>query len=147
MPRFVASFFGSGLILRRITGSDAGSGTLAGALALGISLLLDPVWGRIVALGLAIILGAWSVGQVATNDEDPGWVVIDEVAGAFLATIGLNLAPALVAWVVFRAADIKKAWFPGVKAAEQLSGGIIADDLVAGVYGLAAGWVLQLLLA
>jgi phosphatidylglycerophosphatase A len=99
-----------------------------------------------VAVGLTIILGAWSVGQVATNDEDPGWVVIDEAAGTFLATIGLNLVPALVAWVVFRVADIMKGWFPGVKAAERLSGGIIADDLVAGVYGLTAGWILQLII-
>jgi phosphatidylglycerophosphatase A len=144
---FVASLFGSGWILRRLRGSDAGSGTLASAIAFGIALLVPPLWGRVTALGAAIALGAWAIGQVATNDEDPGWVVIDEAAGTFLATIGLSLIPALVALVVFRLADIKKRWFPGVAPAERISGGIIADDLVAGLYGLAAGWVLQLLIA
>lgn len=99
------------------------------------------------ALGAAIVLGAWAIGQVATNDEDPGWVVIDEAAGTFLTTIGLSLIPALVAVVVFRLADIMKRWFPGVAPAERISAGIMADDLVAGLYGLGAGWIVQLLLA
>jgi phosphatidylglycerophosphatase A len=50
--------------------------------------------------------------------------------------------PAVVALAVFRVADITKR-FPGVAQAERLSGatGIVADDLVAGLYGLAAGWL------
>lgn len=146
MAPFVASFFGSGWILRSLRGSDVGSGTLASVFALAIALLVPAVWGRVAALGAAIVLGVWAVGQVATNDEDPGWVVIDEAAGTFLATIGLSLIPALVAVVVFRLADIMKRWFPGVAPAERISGGIIADDLVAGLYGLAAGWLVQLVL-
>jgi phosphatidylglycerophosphatase A len=50
---------------------------------------------------------------------------------------------------VFRLADIFKRRFPGVAAAEaKLPGavGVLADDLVAGLYGLAAGWLLQGLL-
>jgi phosphatidylglycerophosphatase A len=147
VARFFASFFGSGLILRSIRGSDSGSGTVAAVAAFGIAMFLSPVWGRLIALGVCIILGAWAIGQVATSDEDPGWVVIDEAAGTFLATLGLALGPALVALAVFRLADIQKHWFPGVRAAERLTGGIIADDLVAGLYGLAAGWILQLIAA
>jgi phosphatidylglycerophosphatase A len=47
----------------------------------------------------------------------------------------------LVAVVVFRAADIFKTAFPGVSHAERIRGalGVSADDVVAGVYGLAAG--------
>ena len=57
-----------------------------------------------------------------------------------------NIPAAIVAFVVFRAADIFKRFFPGVLAAERVSGapGVTADDLVAGLYGLAAG---QLVLA
>ncbi len=60
-----------------------------------------------------------------------------------LATIGLGVPGALVAWVVFRVADIFKKAFPGVAAGERVGGalGITADDLVAGLYGLAAGWL------
>ncbi|MGZ8755006.1 MAG: phosphatidylglycerophosphatase A, partial [Acidimicrobiia bacterium] len=46
----------------------------------------------------------------------------------------------------FRVADISKR-FPGVAAAERLEGalGITADDLVAGLWALAAGWLVQAL--
>ncbi len=45
-----------------------------------------------------------------------------------------------MAWLVARAADITKLP-PGVGAAERLPGawGVMADDLVAGLYGLLMG--------
>jgi phosphatidylglycerophosphatase A len=144
MARLIASFFGSGLILGRVRGSHRGSGTVGGALALAVSLLVPPVYGRLAALGATIVLGIWSIQALKLGEDDPGWVVIDEAAGTFLATIGLGLPGALVGWVVFRTADIAKKAFPGVAAAERMSAGIMADDLVAGLYGLAAGWVVQL---
>ena len=144
MARLIASFFGSGLILGRVRGSHRGSGTVGALLALAISLLVPSVYGRLIALGATIVLGLWSIQVLKLGDDDPGWVVIDEAAGTFLATIGLGLPAAIVAWFVFRAADIAKRAFPGVAAAERLSGGIMADDLVAGLYGLAAGWAVQL---
>jgi phosphatidylglycerophosphatase A len=68
--------------------------------------------------------------------------VIDEVAGTLVAVIGLTGWPWLVAVVVARLADIFKV-LPGVKQAESLPGavGITMDDVVAGLYGLAAGWI------
>ena len=146
MARLVASFFGSGLILGRLRGSHRGSGTVGGALALAIALLVPPVYGRLTALGGAIVLGIWSINALKLGDDDPGWVVIDEAAGTFLATIGLATPAAIVGWVIFRFADIAKKAFPGVAAAESVSGGIMADDLVAGLYGLAAGWAVQLII-
>ena len=147
VARLIASFFGSGLLLGRIRGSHRGSGTVGGALALVVSLLLPPLYGRLTALGATIVLGIWSIQALRLGDDDPGWVVIDEAAGTFVATIGLGIPGAIVGWLVFRAADIAKKAFPGVAAAERISGGIMADDLVAGLYGLAAGWVVQLIVA
>jgi phosphatidylglycerophosphatase A len=48
----------------------------------------------------------------------------------------------VVAVVVARLGDIFKV-LPGVAAAERLPGsfGVTADDVVAGLYGLAAGWL------
>jgi phosphatidylglycerophosphatase A len=148
MHRFFASWFGSGLLLRRVTGRDAGSGTVGAALALALSLLLGTIgWqAQAVAALIVIALSIWSsapfAGVHGENDSDPGWVVVDEAAGTFVATIGLAAPAAVVAWVVFRLADIFKSAFPGVAAAESLPGGlgVTADDLVAGLYGLAAGW-------
>jgi phosphatidylglycerophosphatase A len=66
---------------------------------------------------------------------------MDETAGSLLAMIGLAGWPWLIAAIVARAADIWKV-LPGVPQAERLPGaiGITADDLVAGLYGLAIGW-------
>lgn len=145
MARLVASFFGSGLILRRLRGSDHGSGTLGAAIALVLSLMLGGVgaWAQATALVLTVVASLLAVREFASTEGDPPWVVVDEAAGTFLATLGLTGPAAVVGWVVFRAADICKRFFPGVAAAERLPGawGVTADDLVAGVYGLAAGWL------
>ncbi len=148
MHRLVASFFGSGLLLRRIRGSDAGSGTVGGLLALPISLWLGSRFGWPAQLvGAAILtLGAlWSARPLAAEVGDAGWIVIDEAAGVFIATIGLLGWPAIIAFVVFRIADITKRPFPGVHQADRLPGavGITIDDTVAGIYGLAIGHLLN----
>ena len=78
------------------------------------------------------------------KNADPGWVCMDETAGTLIAFVGLSSWwPWLAALVVARAADIFKV-LPGVKTTERLPGsvGITADDVVAGLYGLAAGWLL-----
>lgn len=143
MPRLIASWFGSGLILRTLRGSDLGSGTVGAGLALPLALILGRWEYQLPAALLVIALSVWSSSYFASQG-DPGWVVVDEAAGALVATIGLTGWPALAAWTVFRLADIFKR-VPGVGAAERLPGGwgITADDVVAGLYGLAAGWLIQ----
>lgn len=148
MHRTIASWFGSGLILGRLRGDHSGSGTIGAAVALGMTLLIAPFgwhW-QVVAALVATGLSLWSAAPFAEHGADPGWIVADEAAGMFVASIGLGLPATLVAFVVFRVADITKK-FPGVAAAERLHGalGITADDLVAGVWALAAGWAAQLL--
>jgi len=142
--RVIASGFGTGLILGKIRGSDLGSGTVGSAFALVVSVLLG---GWQLQLAAAIVfagLSVWASAKFA-DDGDPGWVVIDEMAGTFIATLGLGGYAVVVSWLVFRAADIFKKRFPGVAAAERLPGGwgITADDLLAGAYGLIAGWIVR----
>jgi phosphatidylglycerophosphatase A len=73
------------------------------------------------------------------GSKDPGWVVIDELAGQAVAlfpaavTSGMVLPPAIAGFVLFRVFDI---WKPSpIKEMETLRNGvgILADDLVAGV--------------
>ena len=148
MERVIASWFGSGLILGRIRGSDSGSGTLASLITLPIALWVGSNFGwegQLAAAGILILASYWASRRLVESEGDAGWIVIDEAAGTFVATIGLTLAPALVAsFVVFRAADIFKV--PGVKEAERLKGalGVTADDVVAGIPPLALGHLLQL---
>lgn len=145
MVRLLASWFGSGLILRRFRGSDAGSGTVGGLVALAPALLLARVgWtAQLVAALLVVAVSVWASSRVA-GGGDPGWVVVDEAAGTFVATIGVTAVPALIGFVVFRVADISKR-FPLVRRAESLPAGlgITADDVVAGLWGLAAAWIAQ----
>ena len=144
--RLIASTFGLGLIPRRLWGSDNGAGTFGAAFAwvLGAAMLWAGLawwWGACAAL-VATIASVWSARPFAP-DGDPGWICMDETAGSLLALIGLTGWPWVIAALVARGADIWKV-LPGVGPAERLPGavGITADDLVAGLYGLAVGWAL-----
>lgn len=140
----IACLFGVGHLLHRVRGSHSGSGTLGAAVGLAGALVVSEAgWGA--QLLLAAVLGAVSVWSSHSVSGDPAWVVIDEAAGASLAVVGLGPAGAVAGWVTFRIVDIYK-WFPGMRWAERLPGGwgITADDLVAGGYGLAVGWIVHL---
>ncbi len=148
LRRLIASGLGVGWIPRRIRGSDEGAGTFGAALAIPMAVITQPLGPGVqvaVLIGVSIA-GLWAAGAAA-DGEDPGWIVIDEVAGAFLGVLSLTGWPFVIGWIVARVGDVTKR-FPFVKRAENLGGpiGIMADDLVAGVWGLAAGSVAQLLL-
>lgn len=145
MHRRVASLFGVGLVMGRLRGDDSGSGTLGAAVGLAGALVLgEPGW--TAQLALAAFLAAVSIWSSHPFADDPGWVVIDEAAGASLAVVGLGPAGAVAGWVMFRIVDITKKGFPGMRWAERLPGGwgVTGDDLIAGGYGLAVGWIVQL---
>ncbi|HEU5113062.1 MAG TPA: phosphatidylglycerophosphatase A [Acidimicrobiia bacterium] len=142
MHRILASLFGAGLILRKVRGSDAGSGTIGGLVALPFALLVGETWGwpgQLVATVLVTAAAIWASAGVVESEGDAGWIVIDEAAGVFVATIGLLGWAAVVGFVLFRIVDIFKRPFPGVRQADSLPGatGIVLDDLVAGAWALA----------
>ena len=88
------------------------------------------------------IVGIWAadVTAKALNREDPGPVVIDEVAGHLVTLLmtGAGFYGAIVGFLIFRIFDIIKPW--PARQLEDLPGGvgIMADDLMAGVYGWVA---------
>ena len=112
--------------------------TLGSALGVGLYLLL-PADAAVQLASIACVaaLGVWSAGICASaaHDEDPAYVVIDEVAGVWIACFLLpaSLPKLAAAFVVFRVFDIGK-WFP-MRQLERLPGGwgIVADDLAAGL--------------
>jgi phosphatidylglycerophosphatase A len=96
-------------------------------------------------LGLAIavtVLGVWAASRSerALQLKDPSKVVIDEVAGQSIAlmavpfTLATPTASIITAFILFRFFDIVKP-YPARKF-ESLHGGvgIMADDLIAGLY-------------
>ena len=84
-------------------------------------------------------VGVWMSGIAAAESgaEDPGEVVIDEVAGQWLTLVVVPPDFLLYAagFVLFRVFDIWKPW-PVSWADRNLKGGlgIMADDILAGVY-------------
>ncbi|HSF84779.1 MAG TPA: phosphatidylglycerophosphatase A [Acidimicrobiia bacterium] len=142
LRRWVAAGFGSGWIPRRLWGSDRGAGTFGAVVGglIGIVAWRSPLWVDVMIAVLVIAVSVWASAPASRRNEDPGWIVIDEVAGALVAVIGMAGLAWFVAWGVARLADIFKV-LPGVKRAEALPApiGITADDVVAGLYGLAAG--------
>ena len=83
-----------------------------------------------------------------TGTEDPGWIVIDEVCGIFMAlafipTEFIVAQPWILAlaFVVFRFFDILKPL--GIHKMEKLPGawGVMADDLLGGLYTAIVLWL------
>jgi len=126
-------------------------GSLAGAALYAAAAALWPAAVTPVALaGLALLLplSVWACGEEARRRgvDDPQPVVLDEVAGQWLAVAVVALArgrqPGLrdlaVAFLLFRVFDVLKPW--PIRRLERLPGGwgIVADDLAAGA---AAGLV------
>lgn len=116
-------------------------GTVGSAVGVGVYLLTYQ-WSPAAqgALLAAIVLvGIWAADVTARvlGREDPGPVVIDEVAGQLVTLFltGAGLKGAIIGFFVFRLFDIVKP--PPVRQLEALHGGlgIMADDLMAGVYG------------
>lgn len=96
---------------------------------------------------LATAIGIPAATRVALESgrEDPGHVVIDEVAGQWLTLVVCrpDWPHALIALALFRLFDITK---PGpIRKLEALPGGwgIMLDDLAAGLFGFVALLVIQ----
>ncbi len=114
------------------------------ALPPGIAILaLTGVWGLLAAVVAVSLLGVVSAGQYCaeTGRKDPSEVVIDEVAGQWIALLPLGLLADWSLWYgwiaafgCFRFFDVLKPW--PCHALEGLPGGrgVMADDLMAGVY-------------
>ena len=138
----LATFFGAGL-LRPGPGTW---GSLAAAALWYFGLRAAHLTGLhgafVTAAGVALatLIGIPAASRVEREygRTDPGFVVIDEVAGQWLAlTVApLDLRYGIAALVLFRIFDIVKPW--PARQLERLHGGtgIMLDDLAAGAYAL-----------
>lgn len=116
-------------------------GTAGSAVGLAVFWLLQPLprgW-HLLALLAIIAAGLWAAQAAATHfgRHDPSQVVVDEVAGQMVTLLftGGTMWGLLAGFLLFRALDIAKPW--PVRSLERLPGGygIMADDLMAGLYG------------
>ena len=129
----LATGFGSGY-------SPFAPGTAGSAVGLlfvwGMSYLSLP--GQLAAVLIVTVLSMIAADIVArsTGLKDPGLIVADEIAGMMVTMIAIPLdATSLVlGFILFRVMDVVKP--PPARQFENFKGGIgiVADDLMAGVY-------------
>ena len=136
-----ATFFGIGHL-------QPGSGTWASAVTVllwwALSHYLTASWLVPVAIVISVLVTLVGIppSTVVAREsgiKDPGFVVIDEVAGQMIALIGapLHWKYLVAGFILFRSFDIVKP-FP-LRRLEALPGGtgIMMDDVGAGLYALA----------
>ncbi len=114
-------------------GAHPGASALLAALAVGI------------VLSIALGVPAATIAARESGRHDPQFVVIDEVAGQWIALLGCipGWRSGLLALVLFRLFDITKP-FPARQLEQLPEGwGIVFDDVAAGLYALGVGWLLR----
>ena len=138
----VATFFGAGLLR---PGPGTYGSVAAALLWFGAAHLLHPslpalAAGTALAALLAVAVGIPAATVVARESgrEDPGHVVIDEVAGQLIALIAIrpDWRHVLLSLLLFRLFDILKP--PPIRQLERLPAGtgILLDDVAAGLFAL-----------
>lgn len=139
----IADFLASGLYVGKIPFAPGTIGTLV---AIPIMFLYweKGILAQVFITLSVFLIGFWAstviVKDTSNTEEkvDPDFIVIDEIAGFMVSMIGISLTPVhiLIAFVLFRIYDILKP--PPIKKFEQLPSGlgIMADDIVAGIYVL-----------
>ncbi len=143
--RVIATFLGAGL-MRPAPGTWGSLAALPVAWAL--MTLLGPLW-LVPAAVLAFALGWWATRAETAGgtDPDPAEIVIDEVAGQWIALLPvafgvahtgaapLDLWPGwLAAFLLFRLFDIWKPWLVGRADRRGDALGVMLDDIWAGVF-------------
>lgn len=142
---FLAFGFGSGL-----AGKMPGTfGTLAALPLVVLLSMYTSLSFYLAATVLASVLGIWICGKTADDMQvhDDSSIVWDEIAGMLITMLAVPITwqSLLIGFLLFRFFDILKPW-PISYLDKHVHGGfgIMADDILAGVFSLAG---LHILLA
>ncbi len=136
----LASGFGAGYVPRAPGTAASLLAVIAGA---GLMRLAPSVLPAAVAAASAA--GMWAVRR-ASGGADAGWVVIDEVAGQWLALTGLarpRLAGLAAAFALFRFLDVAKPGPIGWADRQVGPAAVMGDDLIAGGLTAFALWAMR----
>ena len=133
----IASGFGCGFA--PVAPGTVGS---AVALAVGAGLMQASPYALPAAALLACIAGIWAIAA-AGGAADPGWIVIDEFAGQWIAMLALPRVSAVglaATFVLFRLFDIAKPGPVGWADRRKTAWGVMADDMIAGALAALVVW-------
>ncbi len=138
MNRLIATFFGTGL-------APVAPGTFGSLAAVAAWLLIDWLaggWLIVCAIVLVVYVGvrATRIETQGQENHDPSEIVIDEVAGQWIALLPLSfgLGPSLLvgvvsAFLLFRFFDITKLGPIGWADRMSTPEGVMLDDVLAGL--------------
>lgn len=139
------SWFGSGY-------SPKAPGTAGSLASLPFAWYIATAWGPqslILAGFIAFVIGVAVAHITPEAKKDPGWVVIDEVAGQWLtlAVVPPDLILYAVGFLLFRIFDIFKPW-PIRTLEQKVPGalGVMIDDVAAAVYAAALLYAFSLVI-
>jgi phosphatidylglycerophosphatase A len=130
LMRWIASGGGIG----RVPYAPGTVASLAAVLIGALALWIDHRLLTLLAI-FTCVIGTWAVHETGEQD-DPGWIVIDEFAGQWIAMLGLgrvSLFGLIAAFVLFRLFDIIKIGPVGWADRKDGAIGVMADDVVAGL--------------
>ncbi len=143
--RLIATFFYTG----RLRPAPGTWGSLAALPAAYLLLVLGGFWLLLAATVLAFVLGYIATQKLTAGgeDEDPSWIVIDEVVGQWIALYPVaygammmgaefwRLWPGWVsAFFLFRLFDIWKPSLVGWADRRGDAMGVMLDDVIAGIF-------------
>ncbi len=137
----LATWFYSGL-------TPKAPGTMGSLAALPFAWIIIERFGPLglcIAIIAIFFVGLWAskVYMTETGKTDPGEIVIDEVAGQWIAclpiaamtsTIPLSIGPFVLALAAFRVFDIYKPWPIKIFDQRHDAYGVMMDDVIAGFF-------------
>ena len=125
-------------------------GTFGSLVGIGVFFALGSLVLQLIGVIVVTVLGIWAASRTERilRAKDPGKVVVDEVAGQMIALLPLSVFAlgrgwVIVSFILFRLFDIFKPYPARRFEALRAGLGIMADDLVAGVY---AGLIVMVLM-
>lgn len=137
LPHLLLAWFGCGYA-RRAPGTVGSVGALPFAWAIQNS---GPSWALSAASLLLFALGVWLSGrylkEIGAEGGDPQWIVIDEVAGVWLALslTSPSWSSYAIGFLCFRMFDIWKPWpISWIDRSFKGGLGVMLDDYVAGLF-------------
>ena len=138
LGRLIASGFGCGL-------APVAPGTVGSAVALllGAGLMQASPYALPAAALLACLIGVWAIAAV-DGAADPGWIVVDEFAGQWIAMLALphvSVIGLAAAFALFRLFDITKPGPVGWADRRKDAWGVMADDVIAGILAAILIWL------
>ena len=147
---FIATWFGSGLLPK----APGTWGSLAAIPFAYLFSIYTCPYAQLFGITVLFFIGIWASDKIEESAQikDPGFIVVDEVVGQWMALLPLpflytiidnnsfylySVLIAVAGFLAFRLFDIWKPW-PVNYADKNIPGGygIMFDDVIAGMYAL-----------